>query len=66
MLHCVLCSTDVVLSAAWCVCCTQVDAVVLRFTPLVVPAIKADFNTLETVVKALFHYRRKYIKKATR
>ena len=48
------------------VCCAQVDAVVLRFTPLVVPAIETDFSTIETVVKALFHYRRKYIRKATR
>ena len=37
---------------------------VLKFTPLVAPAIEVDYSTLETVVKALFHYRRKYIRKA--
>ena len=57
--------TDVTLAADVVSVAVQVDAVVLRFTPLVVPAIEADFNTLETVVKALFHYRRKYIRKAT-
>ena len=43
--------------------CFQVDAVVLKLTPHVAPLVRADFTTLETVVKALFQYRRKVIRK---
>lgn len=41
----------------------KVDAVVLKLTPHVAPLVRADFTTLETVVKALFQYRRKVIRK---
>ena len=42
---------------------TQVDAMVLKLTPLIKPQINVDFDTLERVVKALFQYRRKFIRK---
>ncbi|XP_064405368.1 dimethyladenosine transferase 1, mitochondrial-like isoform X2 [Halichondria panicea] len=41
----------------------KVDAVVLKLTPLVTPRITVDYSTLEKVVKALFQYRRKYIRR---
>lgn len=41
----------------------QVDAVVLKLTPLIVPKISAHFNTVEKVVKTMFHHRRKFIRK---
>lgn len=41
----------------------EVDAVVLKLTPLVRPRIDVDYSTLEKIVKALFQYRRKYIRK---
>lgn len=44
----------------------QVDAVVLKLTPLVKPTIDVDYRTLETVVKSLFQYRRKYIRNGAR
>lgn len=40
----------------------QVDAAVLKLTPLATPTINVNYKTLETVVKALFQYRRKYIR----
>ena len=44
----------------------QVDAAVLKLTPLVKPKIRVEYCVLETVVKALFQYRRKYIRKGAR
>ena len=44
----------------------QVDAAVLKLTPLVKPQIRVEYCVLETVVKALFQYRRKYIRKGAR
>ena len=44
----------------------QVDATVLKFTPLIVPKIDMEYNILETVVKTLFQYRRKIIRKGAR
>ena len=44
----------------------QVDAVVLKLTPLVQPRILTDYRTLEAVVKALFQFRRKYIRRGAR
>ena len=41
----------------------QVDAVVLKLTPLIVPKISAHYDTVEKVVKTLFHHRRKFIRK---
>ena len=41
----------------------QVDAVVLKLTPLIVPKISAQFSTVEKVVKIMFHHRRKFIRK---
>ena len=41
----------------------QVDAVVLKLTPLVVPKISAHYITVEKVVKAMFQHRRKFIRK---
>ena len=41
----------------------QVDAVVLKLTPLVVPKISAHHSTVEKVVKAMFQHRRKIIRK---
>uniref|UniRef100_A0A1X7SXW7 Uncharacterized protein n=1 Tax=Amphimedon queenslandica TaxID=400682 RepID=A0A1X7SXW7_AMPQE len=40
----------------------QVQAVVVKITPLLTPVINTDFDTLETVVRALFQYRRKMIR----
>ena len=42
------------------------DAAVLKLTPLVKPKIRVEYCVLETVVKALFPYRRKYIKTGAR
>ena len=44
----------------------KVDAVVLKLTPLVTPAINVEYLTLEKIVKCLFQYRRKYIRKGAR
>ena len=44
----------------------QVDAVVLKLTPLAKPRIEAEYGVLETLVKCLFQYRRKYIRKGAR
>ncbi len=44
----------------------QVDAVVLKLTPLVHPRINVHYSTLEKVVKAIFQYRRKYIRKGAK
>lgn len=44
----------------------QVDAVVLKLTPLISPKISAEFRTVEKVVKAMFQHRRKYIKRGAR
>ncbi len=41
----------------------QVDAVVLKLTPLTVPKISAHYGTVEKVVKTLFQHRRKFIRK---
>lgn len=42
----------------------KVDATVLKFTPRIVPKIDVEFDSLETVVKAMFQYRRKFIYKS--
>ncbi len=44
----------------------QVDAVVLKLTPLIKPAIDVNIITLEKIVKCLFQYWRKYIRKGAR
>jgi 16S rRNA A1518/A1519 N6-dimethyltransferase RsmA/KsgA/DIM1 with predicted DNA glycosylase/AP lyase activity len=41
----------------------QVDAVVLKLTPLVQPLIQVDYKSLELMVKVLFQFRRKYIRR---
>ncbi|KAL5457629.1 hypothetical protein EMCRGX_G034910 [Ephydatia muelleri] len=41
----------------------KVDATVLKFTPRVVPKIDVEYNVLETVVKTVFQYRRKFIRR---
>jgi dimethyladenosine transferase 1 len=41
----------------------KVDAVVLKLVPRLRPLVKADHLTLERVVKALFTFRRKFIKR---
>ena len=38
----------------------------MKLTPLVTPAIEVDYLTLEKVVRALFHYRRKMIRNSAR
>jgi len=45
---------------------TQVDVAVVKFVPLVQPAIDIDYETLEMVVKAMFQHRRKIILKGVR
>lgn len=49
-------------------CChvPQVDAVVLKLTPLARPEITAEYRTFEAMVKALFQFRRKYIRRGAR
>ena len=44
----------------------KVDAVVLKLVPRLRPLVKADHLTLERVVKALFTFRRKFIKRGAR
>ncbi|XP_065907940.1 dimethyladenosine transferase 1, mitochondrial-like [Dysidea avara] len=44
----------------------KVDVAVVKFTPLVQPIINVHYNTLETVVKAVFQYRRKMMIKGIR
>jgi dimethyladenosine transferase 1 len=44
----------------------EVDAAVLRLSPLVKPLINVDYGTVEKVVKALFQYRRKYFSKCAK
>ena len=44
----------------------QVDAVVLKLTPMVKPRIIADYHMLEAMVKAFFQFRRKYIRKGAK
>ncbi|CAI7993625.1 Dimethyladenosine transferase 1, mitochondrial, partial [Geodia barretti] len=41
----------------------KVDAVVLKLVPRLRPLVKVDHLTLERVVKALFTFRRKFIKR---
>lgn len=43
----------------------QVEAVVLKLTPLVKPLVDVDFETFEAVVRLMFRYRRKFVKKGT-
>ena len=43
----------------------QVEAVVLKLTPLVRPRVEVDYNTFEKVVKNLFQYRRKFVRRGT-
>ena len=47
-------------------CGVQVDATVLRLTPLVQPAISVKYGSLETVVKAMFQHRRKIIRRGAK
>lgn len=52
-----------IMSSNYWVLMFQVDAVVLKLTPLIVPKISAHYSTVEKVVKAMFQHRRKFIRK---
>lgn len=43
----------------------QVEAVVLKLMPLVEPLVNVDFELFQKVVRCLFHFRRKFVRRGT-
>lgn len=43
----------------------QVEAVVLKLTPLVKPRVDIDFHLFEKVVRLMFQFRRKFVRRGT-
>lgn len=43
----------------------KVQAVVLKLTPLVKPRVDVDFDLFEKVVRLMFQFRRKFVRRGT-